>query len=182
MTNQEVKSRLFGREISFEYSQTWIGYSLLGLRLVMGWTFLQAGLQKLVDSEWSAAGFLQFAIPEGNPVTGLWTSLAGNPLIDGLNSWGQMLIGLTLILGLTVRWSAFWGAVMMIFYWLASLQGGIGQGLPLEHGWVVDEHIVYAFLLFALGALGTGRVFGLDRAIENANFVQNNRWLTFLLA
>ena len=181
MVTPEVSGKLFGREVSFEYSQTWVAYALLVLRVAMGWIFLQAGIEKVLDPEWSAAGLLQFAVPEGNPLIGLWASFAGSPLIDGLNAWGQVLVGLTLILGLTVRWSAFWGALMMIFYWLASLEGGLGQALPLEHGWVVDDHLIYAFLLFGLGALGTGRILGLDRAIEKTDFVQNNRWSTYLL-
>jgi len=176
------RGRLLGREVEFEYSQRWIATALLGLRLVMGWTFLQAGLEKLFAPEpWTAAGFLQFAIPEGNPFVGLWAGMAGSPLIDGLVVWGQILIGLALILGIAVRWSAFWGAVMMILFWMASLMGGLGQFLPLEHGWVVDDHLVYAVLLFAMGAFGAGRIVGFDAAIEKMDFVKNNEWVKLLL-
>jgi thiosulfate dehydrogenase [quinone] large subunit len=95
--------------------------------------------------------------------------------------WGLTLTGLALILGAFVRWSAFWGAVMMMFYWLASLQGGLLAGLPLAHGWVVDDHLIYAVLLFGLGAFGAGRILGLDAWIERTDFVQNNTWLRYLL-
>lgn len=70
---------------------------------------------------------------------------------------------------------------MMLFFWASSLEGGLLQGLPVAHGWVVDDHIVYALLLFGLGAFGAGRILGLDRRLEDTAFVQRNRWLTYLL-
>jgi thiosulfate dehydrogenase [quinone] large subunit len=183
-----MEAELFGRDVTFEYSETWIGYSMVGLRVVMGWVLLQGGLTKLVtyldanpENNWTAAGYLANAIPQGNPFAGVFAAMAGNPLIDVLNMWGLTLTGLALILGVLVRWSAFWGAIMMLFYWAAALQGGLLAGLPLAHGWVVDDHIVYAALLFGLGAFGAGRVLGLDARIEEMGFVQNNPWLRYLL-
>jgi thiosulfate dehydrogenase [quinone] large subunit len=69
----------------------------------------------------------------------------------------------------------------MMFYWLASLHGGLLAGLPLEHGWVVDDHLVYALILFGLGAFGAGRILGLDARLEKLSVVRNNSWLKLLL-
>jgi thiosulfate dehydrogenase [quinone] large subunit len=91
------------------------------------------------------------------------------------------LTGLALILGAFVRFSAFWGAIMMLFYWAAALEGGILAGLPLAHGWVVDDHIVYAVLLFGLGAFGAGRILGVDAYLENMEFVKRNRWMSLVM-
>jgi thiosulfate dehydrogenase [quinone] large subunit len=170
-----MKAELLGREANFEYSETWVGYALLGLRLVMGWTLFYAGITKVLDPEWSAQGFLTHAIPEGNPFVGLWAALASDWLwlIDPLNQWGLTLVGLALLVGAFVRWSAFWGAVMMLFYWLASF--------PLEHSFIVDDHLVYAVLLFGLGAFGAGRILGLDAWLEDTALVQQNAWLRLLL-
>lgn len=90
---REMETELFGREVSFEYSETWIGYSILSLRLVMGWVFLQAGLDKLFDPGWTAAGYLENAVPAGNPFQGTFQAMAGSPLVDGLVIWGLTLIG-----------------------------------------------------------------------------------------
>ncbi len=170
-----MEAELFGREVSFEYSETWVGYSLLSLRLIMGWVFFYAGVTKVLNPEWSAEGFLLNAVPEANPLTGFWTALATDWLwlVDPLNAWGLTLVGAALILGVAVRWSAFWGAVMMVFYWLASF--------PLEHAILIDDHLVYALLLFGLGAFGAGRILGLDRRIEETDLVQNSPWLRYLL-
>ncbi|WP_049918218.1 DoxX family protein [Haloferax denitrificans] len=186
--SRTLETELFGRPVRFDYSERWVGYSLFLLRVVMGWTLFQGGITKLVtylDSDpsnnWTAAGYLANAIPEGNPLMGLWSSMAGSPLIDMLNMWGLTLAGLAIILGAFVRFSAFWGAVMMLFYWAAALEGGILAGLPLAHGWVVDDHIVYAVLLFGLGAFGAGRILGVDAYLENMEFVRRNRWMSLVM-
>ncbi|GGN87003.1 MULTISPECIES: DoxX family membrane protein [Haloarcula] len=187
-TRQTLQSEILGRDVTFDYSETWVGYSLFLLRIVMGWTLFQGGVTKLVtyldgnpENNWTAAGFLANAIPEGNPFTGMFVAMAGNPAIDWLNMLGLTLAGLALLLGAFVRFAAFWGAVMMLFYWLASLQGGLLAGLPVAHGWVVDDHIVYAVLLFGLGAFGAGRILGLDSYLEDMSLIDNNQWLRYVL-
>jgi thiosulfate dehydrogenase [quinone] large subunit len=183
-----LDAELFGRETHFEYSEHWIGYAIIAMRVTMGWVLLQGGVTKLItyldanpENNWTAAGYLANAIPEGNPFVGMWSAMAGSPLIDILVMWGLTLTGLGLIIGALVRWNAFWGAVMMLFFWAAALEGGLMAGLPLAHGWVVDDHLVYAFLLFGLGAIGAGRIFGLDAKLEKLSVVENNRWLRWLL-
>jgi thiosulfate dehydrogenase [quinone] large subunit len=187
-TRQTLQTEMLGREVSFEYSDHWIGYAMVFMRVTMGWVLLQGGLSKLVtylnadpSDNWTAAGFLQFAVHEANPLIEFFGSMAGNPIIDVLVMWGLTLTGFGLIIGGMVRFNAFWGAVMMLFFWLASLQGGILAGLPLEHGWVVNDHIIYAILLFGLGAMGAGRILGADAYIEKLEFVKKNRWLKILL-
>jgi thiosulfate dehydrogenase [quinone] large subunit len=175
MSTRRLETELFGRRTDFEYSETWVGYALLGLRLVMGWTLFYAGITKVLDPEWSAEGFLLHAIPEGNPFGGAWATMATDWLwlIDPLNAWGLTLVGLALLLGAFVRWSAFWGAIIMLFYWAASL--------PLEHAIVIDDHVVYALLLFGLGAFGAGRIFGLDEYLEDTEIAERNGWLRYLM-
>ncbi len=176
-----LSTELLGRRVELTYSETWLGNAILALRLVMGWVFLQAGLTKLFDPSWTAAGFLQNAVPEGNPLMGVWTGMAGSPIVDGMVIWGFTLIGVALLLGILVRWSAFWGAVMMLLMWAASLEGGLLAGLPLAHGWVVDDHIVYALLLFGLGAVGAGRILGVDSWLEDTILVKRFPRLRYLL-
>ena len=185
---QLLQTEMLGREVSFEYSEHWIGYAMVFMRVTMGWVLFQGGITKLItylnadpSDNWTAAGFLANAIPEGNPLMGLWGSMAGSPLVDALVMWGLTLTGFGLIIGALVRFNAFWGAVMMLFFWLASLTGGIMAGLPVAHGWVVDDHLVYAFLLFGLGAMGAGRILGVDAYLEQTAFVERIPGLRYLL-
>lgn len=182
MATYNLEHRFFGREIETQYAGTVVGYVLVGLRVLMGWTLFQGGIVKVLDPEWTAAGFLKFAIPEGNPFIGFFGTMAGSPTIDFLVMWGLTLTGLGLMLGALTRWNAFWGAFMMLMFWAASLTGGLGEFLPLEHGWVVDDHLIYALLLFGLGAFGAGRIFGVDGWLE-ARFpaLRENRFYDLLL-
>lgn len=176
-----LETELFGRDVRFDYSETWVGYSMLGLRVVMAWVFLQAGIDKLLSPDWTARGYLLNAIPEGNPLAWLWPVLADLPLIDVLNVWGAILIGIALLVGAFVRVASLFGALMMLFYWASHLQGGITAGLPIDHGFVVSSHIVYVLLLFGLGAWGAGRVLGVDAMLEDTTIVQETPWLAYFL-
>ena len=181
MAVHTLETKILGREVEVEYSETWLGYALVLVRVTMGWILFQGGIVKVLDPGWSAGGYLLNAIPEGNPFMGFWATLAGNPAIDALNAWGLTLTGLGLMLGALVRWNAFWGAILMLFYWATSLHGGLSQWLPLEHGWVVDDHLVYAALLFGLGAIGAGRILGFDAYFEKTEIVKKVPWLRPLL-
>jgi thiosulfate dehydrogenase [quinone] large subunit len=188
-----LDAELFGRNVTFDYSETWIAYSIVLLRVAMGWIFLQAGLDKWTGNGidgiqdqpltggFDAGGYLNNALHPDNPLQSVFADMAGYSFIDPLVVWGQILIGVALVLGIVVRWSAFWGAVMMFLFWLSHLQGGLLAGLPLEHGWVVDETIVYTAVLLGLGAIGAGRILGLDARLEESDVVQNNTWLRYLL-
>jgi len=159
----------------FQVSSTWFGPALVILRVLLGWHFLYAGLTKLLNPGWSASGFLLHGIPEGNPIPQFWPYLADNWLwlIDPLNAWGLTLIGIGLIVGGAVRWCAFWGSIVMLFYWAASL--------PLANSILIDDHIIYVVILFGLGAFGAGRYLGIDASIEEWTIVKNNPGLKYLL-
>jgi len=131
--------------------------SLFLLRVSMGCLFLYAGLSKVLDPSWSAAGYLKGA--KAFPELFGWLASPGMlPLTNFLNEWGLTLLGVSLILGILVRWSAIGGAFMMAMYYLA-----LGFPYPNEHALVVDEHIVYIFALLVLAAFNADRVWGLDR-------------------
>lgn len=183
-----LRSELFGQQVMFNYSETWLAYSMVGLRFVIAWVFLQAGLEKLLEGgigdplAWSSADFLEHAIAPENPISGLFAWFGEYAaLVDPLVIFGQLLIGIALFLGLFFRFAAFMGAVMMALFWTAAWEGGVMAGLPVENGYVIDSSFVYMLLLFGLGAWGAGRLLGFDRALERTDFVRNNPWLRFVL-
>lgn len=181
MTSRELELELFGKTGSIEYSESGLGYAILALRLVMAWTFIQAGLEKVLAGGWSSSGFLS-GVPEANPFYVLFQFFAANPgMVDPLVMYGQLLIGLGLLAGAAFRFSALMGGLQMILFWMASIQGGFMAGLPIEHGFVVNSNLVYAAILFGLGALGAGRLIGIDQYIEELELVENNSWLKYLL-
>lgn len=187
-SERTLRSELLGREVEFNYSETWLAYSMLGLRTVIAWVFLQAGLEKLFEGgigdplAWSSAGFLRNAIAEANPLRGLFLFFAEYAsVVDPLVVFGQILIGLALLFGVFFRFAALMGSLMMLFFWTAAWQGGLGAGFPVENGYFIDSSFVYLLLLFGLGAWGAGRLLGIDRYLEETAIVRNNPWMRYLL-
>lgn len=179
--SRELELELFGRKGTLEYSDSGLGYAILGLRLVMAWTFIQAGLEKILAESWTSTGFLN-GVPEANPFYGLFQFFAAYPgMVDPLVMYGQVLIGIGLLLGVAFRFSALMGGLQMTLFWLASFQAGFMAGLPVEHGFVVNSNLVYAAILFGLGALGAGRLIGVDEFVEEHPIVENNAWLKYVL-
>ena len=124
-----------------------------GLRLVMGWTFLWAFVDKLfglgfntaAGQSWLAgvsptAGFLKFG--SHGPLSGVYQAMAGSGLVDWLFMLGLACLGLGLIGGIMVRLAAWGGLVLVALMYLARL--------PPEHNPILDEHIVYALVLIGL--------------------------------
>lgn len=134
--------------------------SLFLLRVSLGWLLFYAGITKVLDPSWSSAGYLKGA----KTFSGLYQWLASPELIsftNFLNEWGLTLIGISLILGIGVRWSALAGAFLMILYYFPVLEFPyVGQ-----HSYIVDEHIVYALSLLVLALSKAGRFWGLEGRI-----------------
>lgn len=94
-------------------------------------------------------------------------------VIDPLVIWGQILIGFSLILGLFTRVGAFFGALQMLMFYLAVLWP--------EHNPFIDDHFIYIGIFALLGALGAGRIVGIDSYLEQTETVKKMPWLRYLL-
>lgn len=131
--------------------------SVFFLRVGIGWMFFWAGITKVLDPNWSAAGYLQGA----KTFTGFYQWLATPdmlPLTNLMNEWGLTLLGLSLMLGVFVRLSSVLGVVLMLLYYLSILQ----FPYPNQHSFLVDEHIIYIGSLLVLGSIRAGRIWGLE--------------------
>ena len=156
------------------------------LRIVVGIVFLSAGIEKLFLSaeKFTAAGFLKFATGgspilaapvEGtiyNPTQAIWTGLADNAaalsLIDLMVPYGQLAIGIGLILGLFTRFSAAMGTLMMLLFFFAAWD--------FQYG-VVNQHLTYAVVTAFLGLIGAGNYYGLDATVRPRVSDGVRRWL-----
>lgn len=119
-------------------------YGLLALRITIGWYFLYAGFSKIIAENWSAAGYLKSAMSFGWFYSWL-ASPTMLPIVNFFNEWGLLLIGVSILTGVLVKWSAPIAAIMMILYYFPVLDFPIAG-----HGFIVDEHIIYAAALLLL--------------------------------
>lgn len=135
--------------------------SLVATRVVLGCMFFYAGITKVLDPKWSAGGYIQ-AAKTFPALFKFFASPGILPVVNLVNEWGLVLLGVSLILGALVRWSAPLGALLMLLYYLAALD----FPYPNAHAFIVDEHIIYIALLVYLASIGAGKTFGLDRYLS----------------
>lgn len=127
------------------------------LRVSLGWLLFWAGITKVLNPSWSAGGYLNGA----KTFSGFYHWLASPgilPLINFLNAWGLTLIGACLVLGLFVRLSSIFGALLMLLYYLPILD----FPYPDKNSFLVDQHIIFAIAMFFFAAVRAGRIWGLD--------------------
>ncbi len=133
--------------------QSWIS---LFLRVALGWLFLFAGYSKLT----AVGGFTakQFLLNLHGPFASFYLPFAGNPLVDNLVVWGEILIGLCLILGVLVRFASFWGIVMLLLFYFSEY--------PPLHSFIVNDQFVYVLLFVYFMVSKAGYFYGLDKTLE----------------
>ena len=131
--------------------------SILILRLSLGFLMFYAGITKVTDPSWSAAGYIKGA-KAFSPIYNFLLNPSVLPVINFLNEWGLTLLGISLIFGVFVRPSSVLGIALMILYYLPILK------FPYvgEHSYLVDDHIIYSAALFLLLVFKAGRIFGFD--------------------
>jgi thiosulfate dehydrogenase (quinone) large subunit len=161
-------------------------YVAAAIRLAIGWVFLWAFLDKLfalgfatgrnpqtdvVDRFGPAAwihggsptlGFLKFGTQ--GPLADFYQSFAGATWADWLFMGGLAGIGIALMLGIGMRIATVSGALLLVMMWSAALW-------PANNPFM-DEHLIYALVLFMLLFGEAGKTFGLGRAWERLHFVQ----------
>lgn len=142
----------------------------------MGWMMFYAGITKIIDPNWSAAGYLEHA--STFPQFFAWFAQPNVlPVTNFLNEWGLTILGASLILGLFVRLTSIFGAALMILYYLPILQFPM---IP-PHSYIVDEHIIYAAAFLYFASVRAGRFYGLENRCSNlpicSKFPKLRNWL-----
>ena len=139
--------------------------TLVVLRVLIGWHILYEGIAKLLIPNWTSASFLK----ESQWILSGFSEwiISNNGVlqaVDFLNTWGLILIGLGLILGLFTRLSAFAGAFLLFIYYLNNPPlMGLEYSLPSEGNYlIVNKTLIETITLLMLGSFPTGSVFGLD--------------------
>lgn len=129
--------------------------ALTSLRIVLGWFFFYAGITKIMNPAWTAAGYIKGA----QTFSFLYQALLHPTVLTIINhlvAWGLTLIGISLIIGCLVRISAWSGIALMFLFYFPILQ----FPYPDAHSFIVDQHIIYSFALLVLLAFKAEQVWG----------------------
>ena len=143
---------------------------LMLLRMAIGWHLLYEGLVKLTADGWSSASYL---VESRWLLAGLFEWIVAHPaaltVVDQLNIWGLILIGLGLFLGAFTRAAAVCGIALLALYWMANPPlVGLDYEMFTEGNYLmVDKNMVEMMALMVLAAFPTGTFFGLDRIVDS---------------
>ncbi|MFJ8200771.1 hypothetical protein [Streptomyces sp. NPDC096152] len=166
-------------------------YALAGLRVLLGFVFLWAFLDKTFGFGYATPSGKGW-IDGGSPTKGFLGSVAAGPMESTFHDWagaawadwlfmlGLLGIGVALIAGIGLRLAAVAGTVMMALMWMAEWPPAqhLSDGSPsMSTNPFADYHLVYALALIALAATGAGATWGLGRLWARLPFVGRNRWL-----
>lgn len=141
------------------FTDTLPGWPVALLRAYLGLMFIPAGWGKVsAGADWAARlpGFLQGHLadmPGWYQVVTQGFLLPHAATFAYLVAWGELLIGVALLVGAFSRLAAALGAFMVLNFLLA-------KGLPLFMTMNHDALVIWLFVLVAL--TGAGRVWGLD--------------------
>ena len=152
---------------------------LAALRVVLGFYFLWAFVDKLFglgfhtapEKAWIAGGSPTTGFLSGveGPFAGAFNAIAGAAWADWLFMAGLFGIGVALILGIGMRIATVSAVIMLFLMYLASF--------PMTTNPIIDDHIVDALAIAALGLIGAGDVYGLGLKWKALPIVARNRWL-----
>ncbi|HZJ51747.1 MAG TPA: hypothetical protein VFF07_13095 [Actinomycetota bacterium] len=147
------------------------------LRLMMGFTFLWAFLDKLLALGFSTGrnpetgvidffgkdawtnggsptdGVLQFALHTKGPFVDFYQGLAGSSWVEWAYMLSMVAIGLGLILGIGTRLAAIGGIMWMAVFYTAT-------ALFPENNPLIDYHVIEAVVLAGIAYVGAGRWLG----------------------
>jgi thiosulfate dehydrogenase [quinone] large subunit len=150
--------------------------ALVGLRMLVGWHFMYEGLAKISNSFWTSAGYLE---QSQGWFEKQFLSLATNPgaltVVDYLNQWGLLLVGLALLVGAFARPAALAGVLMLLLYYLAAPPfPGLEYSIPTEGSYlIVNKILVELAALLVIFGFPTSNQVGLDRLIFRKRYAQS---------
>ncbi|QGY46192.1 DoxX family membrane protein [Maribellus comscasis] len=145
-------------------------YLLTGLRILVGWHFLYEGIAKLMTPGWSAKLYLLGSRWVFSDVFHQMAESDGiMKIVDFMNIWGLILVGISLFLGLLTRWSSIAGALLLFFYFVAYPPiPGYTFGTVMEGSYVwVNKTLIEFFILLVFVFIPVGFLFGVDRLLTN---------------
>jgi len=158
------------RTLDLSGKQQKIAYTFLSiLRIAIGWHFLYEGLTKLFDPSWTAAGFLQSAT---GPLAGMFQALGNSEvmlsIVNVVNTWALILIGLGLFLGLFTRIAQLAGIILLFTFYISHPPIFTEPGFAREGAYfIISKDLLEILALLTLMFFPTGKFLGIDGLLKS---------------
>lgn len=143
-------------------------FGLTVLRVLIGWHFLYEGLIKIYTPGWTSKSYLLSSVgPFSSVFKEIALSPAILPIVDILNEWGLVLIGLSLFIGFLSKPSKILGMILLLFYYLSypPIAGLTNNGYVEGSYWIVNKNLIEMAALFVLLMFPSSHITGIDRFI-----------------
>ena len=131
------------------------------IRVYAGIVFANAGIAKIGrDFAESMSRFLSANLDESFSFYRPFIEsvvLPNRGVFAVLVAWGELAIGIALILGLATRYAAFVGVFMVVNFWFAKGASFLAAS---------NHDLLWMFVLLMLGAVQAGRIGGLDAVLS----------------
>ena len=150
-------------------SSGWTKAFLLILRIAVGWHFLYEGISKLFTEGWSSYNFLALS---NWLFSDFFHWIADTPsvlsVVDFLNIWGLILIGLALFFGVFTRLASAGGVMLLMLYYFANPPLiGMDFGVPTEGSYlIVNKNVIELLVLVLFIIIPSRYVPGIDRLFK----------------
>ena len=137
-------------------------WPIVVLRVYTGVFFAYYGVRKIMGGFGgeSTAGFLT---GQSDNTFGFYKPIVDAVIVPAagvfgfLVAWGELFLGIALVLGLMTRYAAYLGAFMVLNFWFAK-----GQGILDAQ----NHDAIWFVILIVLGGLHAGRTMGLDAKLS----------------
>ncbi len=133
------------------------------LRVYTGIFFVYHGFGKVTNDQFSSGmiGFLNGRAESSPELYRAFVEAIVLPhpqLFAAIVGWGELAIGLALIVGLATRYASFAGVIMMANFWMA-------KGLGVLEG--SNHDVVWLVIFLVLALVPAGKIAGLDDALSD---------------
>ena len=136
------------------------------LRIFVGWHFLYEGIAKLFNPNWSSVAYL---MESKWLFSGFFHWLISNnitlQIVDFLNIWGLIIIGVCLFIGLFTRPAGIAGTLLLLLYYAAN-PPFVYSSLPAtSHFYIINYNLIEAVVLIVIVFFPKNYLWSIQRLI-----------------
>lgn len=146
------------------------------LRIVIGWHFLFEGISKLFNPGWSSTSYL---LDSKWLFSGFFHSITSNAttlgIVDFLNIWGLILIGICLFVGFFTRFAGISGTLLLLLYYVANPPFVESSFPSTSHFYIINYNLIEAIVLIIIASLPKDYLYSIQRLVFFYHTTRKNR-------